>query len=186
MTLLGLHGYARSGKDSIANYLVEKHGFTRVALADAVRDAVYALNPLIPWEFNADVPMRLAHVVDVWGWEKVKATDEGRRLLQAMGTEVGRAMFGENVWLDIAAKKIDAVSGPVVVTDIRFENELKWLKNWHSTSVKVTREGFGPVNSHSSDAGIHDMHFDKHIKNNGTLEDLYASVEAELKLKLDV
>lgn len=177
MALIGLHGYARSGKDSVGAVLIDKYGFTRVALADAVRDAVYALNPLIPWRSYA-IPCTVQEAVDAFGWDELKATDEGRRLLQAMGTEVGREIFGKNVWLDIAAKKIDAVTGPVVVTDIRFDNELLWLGKWtDSVSAKVARPGYGPVNGHSSDAGIKDHYFDYHIKNDGSLEDLETRVD---------
>lgn len=182
MTLLGISGHARSGKDTIAAYLVEEFGFTRVALADAVRDAVYALDPLIPYW---DGHHHLSTVVDKLGWEEVKTTAEGRRLLQNMGTEVGRNQFGSDFWLDIATAQIDSVSGPVVITDIRFANELSWLKNdWYSsTAIKVKREGYGPINGHSSDAGLPDNLFDLVIQNNGTIEELHWKIRSELSLE---
>jgi dephospho-CoA kinase len=43
--IIGISGYARSGKDTVANYLVEHHEFTRMAFADAMREALLRLNP---------------------------------------------------------------------------------------------------------------------------------------------
>jgi dephospho-CoA kinase len=52
MTVIGLTGYAQTGKDTVGEILVRDHGFKRVAFADAVRECVYALNPLIPTLFG--------------------------------------------------------------------------------------------------------------------------------------
>ena len=73
--IIGLTGYARSGKDTVANYLVEHHGYTRVAFADAIRDALYELNPYIANN------LRVAEVVDDYGWDIAKTNPEVRRLL---------------------------------------------------------------------------------------------------------
>ena len=37
MKLIGLTGKARSGKDTVANYLFNQHGYTRIAFADPVK-----------------------------------------------------------------------------------------------------------------------------------------------------
>ena len=45
--IIGLTGYARSGKDTVAQILVDKFGFTRVAFADPIRDFCYQVNPIV-------------------------------------------------------------------------------------------------------------------------------------------
>ena len=45
--LIGLSGYARSGKDTIAEILCLNYGFKRVSFALPIRDGIYTLNPLV-------------------------------------------------------------------------------------------------------------------------------------------
>jgi hypothetical protein len=65
--LIGLAGHKRSGEDTAALRLTEHYGFTRVAFADPIRQAAYALNPLAG--FGGTRPQE---VVDSIGWERVK------------------------------------------------------------------------------------------------------------------
>jgi dephospho-CoA kinase len=81
--IIGLSGYARSGKDTVAELLVLNYGFKRMAFADGIREALSALNPIL------HDGMRLNEVVKEYGWELAKSKDEVRRLLQVLGTEVG-------------------------------------------------------------------------------------------------
>src|SRR5581483_2011292 len=95
--LLGLMGYAQAGKDTVAKLLVEEFGFTRIAFADALREALYALNPLIPFEGDH---VRLRWLIDASGWEEAKVRHpEVRELLQRLGTESGRNVLGADVWV---------------------------------------------------------------------------------------
>lgn len=136
--VVGLTGYKGSGKDTLGKILVEEHGFTRVGLADAVKDAVYALNPIVEVEVDAypyesccgsevDIEtdeIRIQRLVDSLGWDWAKNNvPEARRLLDAMGTKVGREMFGADSWIKVAHDRIKRTKGNVVVTDVRFPNE---------------------------------------------------------------
>lgn len=179
--IIGLTGYARTGKDTVGRYLVENHGYTRVAFADAVRDAVYALNPIVQMPLEED-PTHWARVQDLvnWkGWDKVKTEyPEIRALLQRMGTEVGRELFGPDFWIDIAFDKVLNIlnnGGKVVITDVRFENEAGIVHAWTGETWRIDREGTGPVNDHSSDQ-INFM-VDTIVRNDGTIEDLYYEVD---------
>jgi hypothetical protein len=53
--LIGLTGFAQSGKDESAKYLIAQDGYTRIAFADKLRATLYGLNPLVivPYEFVA-------------------------------------------------------------------------------------------------------------------------------------
>ena len=165
--LLGLVGYAQSGKDTAAAHLVKEWDFARVAFADPLRAAIYELNPQVKvgWIRRR----RVQDIVDELGWEQAKTKyTEIRRLLQVMGTDVGRMMFGENVWVDIADKNIrDNKLDNVVITDARFSNEIDYVKRNGGFTVRIVRPGYGPVNSHVSDTGIADLKVDHEIVNDG-------------------
>jgi len=88
--IIGLSGYARSGKDTIAEILIMNYGFKRLAFADNIRKAIIKLDPILS---NGQ---RISGSVREIGWEPTKANTEVRRLLQVFGTEVGREMFGED------------------------------------------------------------------------------------------
>lgn len=85
--IIGLSGFAQSGKDSIGQWLVAKRGFVRVAFADAVRDGLSALNPLVmitreeSKNFdNLFGVIRLKNLVDRFGYEHAKQCQEVREL----------------------------------------------------------------------------------------------------------
>lgn len=146
--IVGLTGAAGSGKDTVASDMTELHGFTRVAFADAVRDAALALDPIVDYAKNVLphpwTPIRLSHVVGTLGWDRAKRASEYpevRRLLQVIGTEVGREILGANCWVDIAARKIDAL-GPdakVVITDVRFPNEVDFVRELGGCVTEIIR-----------------------------------------------
>ena len=114
--IIGLSGYAQSGKDTVAEMLCLNYGFKRISFALPMRDAIYTLNPLI------DGTTRITDVIDEYGWDAAKANPEVRRLLQVFGTEVGRKIFGETFWIDQAFKRAEEYER-VVFSDVRFPNE---------------------------------------------------------------
>lgn len=170
--LLGLCGYARSGKDSVA-WRLHRWGYQRVAFADALRQVCYDLNPTI--ELHAGRCATLQSVVDTLGWEMTKTTySDARRVLQRMGTEVGRAYFGANVWIDLAMAKI---TGPTVFTDVRFPNEADAIRERGGQVWRIERHGYGPVNGHASETAMDGYDVDWVIWNSGTLDELATQVD---------
>jgi hypothetical protein len=177
--IIGLSGVARSGKDTIANYLIEKHGFTRVSFADPIRDALIRLNP------NIDVDgysMKLSHAVHILGWERLKeVSSDIRGLMQRMGTEVGREMFGENIWADTAFKSIKP-DARIVIADLRYPNEAKAISSAGGEMWRIERPGIGPANSHPSETALDAYDFPIKIANDGTIEELYKTVDSVLDI----
>ena len=101
--LIGLSGYARSGKDTVAALLVKDHDFKAISFAKPMRDALEALNPYVSDE-KGKYPAPLKTVLAQYGWENAKTSvyaKDLRRLLQNFGTEVGRSQFGEDFWVDL-------------------------------------------------------------------------------------
>lgn len=187
MEIIGLAGYARSGKDEAAKILVEEYGFTRVAFADKLREFLYALNPLIhPSEKNYfglhKSPTRLQDVIDRHSWDGYKETDykhEIRALLQRLGTEAGRDVLGENIWVDAALDGVEAEK--IVVTDCRFPNEAKAIVLRDGQLWRVNRAGVGPAKGadgsvHSSETSLDDLPYDVVLFNDGALETYHENV----------
>lgn len=174
--IIGLSGYAQVGKDTVANYLVEEHGFVKVSFADPIREALYKLDPMISiGEFGS---ASLVSAVDHMGWEEVKRqSSEARSLLQRLGTEVGRNMFGEDFWVNQALLRAKEHEN-VVVADTRFINEAEAIRKTGGQVWRVSKTGHNPVNGHPSETALDEYPFDWNIWNNGNLTDLFAFVEA--------
>jgi hypothetical protein len=170
LEIVGLSGWARSGKDTLAKRLIENHGYTRISFADAMREALYKLNP----EIDVDgYDMKLATAVDLMGWEQLKEVSSGiRGLMQRMGTEVGREMFGEDFWVNLAMNRIPDGS-KIVVADVRFKNEADAIKAAGGQVWRIVRDGVGPANDHISEIALDDYSFDAIVLNTGGIENLW-------------
>jgi len=172
--IIGLSGYAQSGKDEIANTLLHE-GFERAAFADTLREALMALNPM------AGYGVFLNDVVAMLGWEDAKRNyPEVRRLLQRMGTEAGRDVFGEQIWVNKTLGKLDPQKN-YIITDVRFQNEADAIRDLGGQMWRVTRPGTGPVNCHSSEVALDNYVFDYNVENKGDLQELKTLVLALVK-----
>jgi len=137
--LIGITGYARSGKDTFyerAAFHLSKEGktATRIAFADALKKE---LDPLLKKHTNISAFT-----------EDPKDKELIRPLLVTYGTDLRRKL-NENCWIQsIQNKVIDHLNQNefVFVTDVRFENEAKWIKMNNGILVRVEREGIGPAN----------------------------------------
>jgi hypothetical protein len=180
--VVGLVGYAGSGKDAAAKALVED-GWVRVAFADAVREAALAINPSISSVGPVVPRMPLRDLVEIAGWESAKSNPEVRQLLQRLGTEAGRNIHGPDCWVNIARRKIEATDANVVITDVRFPNEVEMVRQMGGKLIAIARPGVGPVNDHVSDSGLAMLRSqcDQHIDNGGALEFLHASIREAVK-----
>jgi hypothetical protein len=184
--VVALCGYAQAGKDTVGNILVEQHGFERLAFADALRDMLYALNPdtWVRWPedggVTSPVPWPVELIVDRHGWEWAKANTGVRELLQRLGTEAGRNILGDSIWVDTCLAKIKP-GGRYVITDCRFPNEADAVRNLGGQVVRVTRPGCGPVNGHPSETALDDYRFDAEILNDGTFDYLERMVRLNVR-----
>lgn len=175
--IIGLIGFPRSGKDTVAK-LLEPYGFVRVAFADKLREALYVLNPIV--ETQPEVS-RYQDVLIQYGYDKAKALPEVRRLLQYLGTEVGRNIIGKNVWVDAALREAEKHER-VVITDVRFHNEVHAVRQAGGKIVNVLRGEAECDHTHESEqlaaqyAKNPDL-ADFTIKNDGPLEQLETWVE---------
>lgn len=197
MPLYGMGGLLRSGKDTISDRLVEKHGYVKLGMSDPLHQAMMTLDPIVGKKVinlsDASMKKDLLEVVEEvsyvdateeLGYTKAKEIyPEYRRLLQAFGTDVMRNMFGENVWVDLAAQRIEELREEgkenIVITGIRYPNELRMLVNLGGQSIWVDRTS-SVASTHSSETSVHPSQFDSVLDNTGTLEDLYKIVDTQL------
>lgn len=175
MMLIGLSGFARSGKDTVADYLVENYGFTKLAFADPMREALVRLDPLIT--INGGATMHLSQGLASLTWEDLKAlSPDIRPLLQRMGTEVGREMFGESIWVEQAIKRASAYDR-VVFSDCRFVNEADAVINSDGEVWRINRPGISAANQHVSETALDDYEFTTTLDNSDSLESLLSQVD---------
>lgn len=186
MTLIGITGKKRAGKDTVAARLIEAHGFTRFAFADIMKEFAFRLDPLIPWgstdtlHRNLD---RLSDIVRVDGWEKAKENPEVRRLLQALGDDAGRTLFGENFWIDRTFAEIEdfyyglGYHAPVVITDVRYPNEADAIRERGGIIVRVVRPGLESSDTHRSEVAMDGYAATHTIRNDDTVATLHSRVD---------
>ncbi len=140
--LVGLSGYARSGKDTVAAFLVAEYGYRKIAFADRLRNFVLALFPSVAEAVNA-----------VGGdWDKAKEDPEVRRMLQGVGI-AARNHIGLDVWITAALRSVHE-SERIVVSDVRFVNEADALAARGGALFRIERPGTKPINSHASEIAL--------------------------------
>jgi hypothetical protein len=146
VTHLAIVGPMHSGKTTLANILVEEHGYTRIGLADAVKDAAeYMLNSFITFNLHhfpdrqdALGGPRPPILIDRQEIEDAKTTF--RPLLQWLGTDFARQYLkNDRCWIEMFLAKLRHAQGPVVCDDVRFPNEADALREAGFTIVRITR-----------------------------------------------
>ena len=174
--LFGLTGPPGAGKDAAALHLIEAHGFKRLAFATEIRRAALLLDPYIPGAG------RLSDAVYRCGWTLAKTHwPEVRRLLQVLGTELGRDLHGPDIWV---AKVFDAIhqfdaDQHVVITDVRFQNEAVAVRSHGGRIVRLNRNCHSPdvVMTHLSEVESAGIRPDYVIPNHGDLAELHGRID---------
>lgn len=166
-TLIGLSGYAQSGKDTLGAIAVNHYRFTRLAFADALKRVALDSDPYTN------------HLVQAHGWEGAKRVPEVRTLLQHLGIAV-REHVDPDAWVNAALRHVSP-GGRYVITDVRFPNEAQAIKDRGGVMVRVHRPGVAAVNAHVSETALDGWDFDHHVYNDGSLDKL--GVRAALLLE---
>lgn len=185
--LIGLVGLIGSGKDTVADRLVQKHGFQRDSFAKSLKDAVASI-------FGWDREMLEGQTKESRQWreqpdkfwsEKFNKEITPRWILQHFGTEVCRGTMLDSIWIDsfVARYKGNAT----VISDTRFVNEIKIIRNQGGKIVLIKR-GDVPSREEMQASGAHQSEwdwigckFDYVIENDGTLDELYQKVDAVIQ-----
>lgn len=161
MKLIGLTGKAGSGKDTAADYLVQNYGFVKYSFAGPLKEMLKVIGVDCD---NRDTKERKHPVFGV----------SPRRMAQTLGTEWMRECVSDNGWLLLADQFIKntlpEVPG-IVISDVRFENEARFLRGKNGMIIHVVRDT-APVEGHASEAGVKFSDEDRCLMNDKTVPDL--------------
>ena len=198
--IIGLLGFIGSGKGTAGDILVENN-FTALSFAGSLKDAV---SSIFGWdrallEGDTEESRVFRETIDTFWSVKFNKSITPRYILQYFGTEVCRENLLDGIWVDSLERKIQQYDN-VVITDVRFKNEISFLKSIGAVFVQIDRRQTRPnwygyldsldksvFDAYAVSQNIHkseydwygNPHIDYIIDNNGTLQEL------ELKI-LDV
>jgi hypothetical protein len=129
--IIGICGLIGSGKDTIADYLVEQHNFQKMSFADKLKDAVAQM---FEWDRQlldgkTDESRAWREQPDAYWSKELGKSVTPRYALQMFGTECMRNGFYDGIWVSLAKKKImDNPQINWVIPDVRFVNEADMIK----------------------------------------------------------
>jgi hypothetical protein len=176
--IIGLNGRMQSGKDTTAQILMGLfENVQRVAFADKLKDSAAAA-----LKINRDQleQLKLQGRIIVAGIDTeddVMHEISGRQYLQYYGTEAHRDVFGDDFWVEQVLDTPVTDGTILVVTDMRFPNEIAGVLDRGGIAVKIRREEADskPI-LHPSEQTLPDDQFDYFLDNNGSLNDLFVNV----------
>jgi len=202
--IIGVCGLIGSGKDTIADYLVNIHGFRRDSFANTLKDAVSAV---FGWDRDL-LEGRSRHSrewreqPDEWWSQRLGRNITPRYILQYWGTEVCRRGFHDDIWIASLENKLRSTQDDVVISDCRFPNEIAAIRAQGGSVIRVVR-GADPdwytyaelansgiesaatalknIGVHASETSWIGTDFDRVIDNNGSLDDLYDQINDLLR-----
>ena len=168
LKLIGVHGKARSGKDTVARILGDEHGFVRTAFADPLKAASAVL---FGW------PVDLAFSDEIKGYKSPLWDITGRTAFQRLGDAM-KIGFGTDFWIKRWACEYARLRDKhsIVVADVRTNAEADMIRGLGGLIIHLERHGAGLrglEGMHSSEAGItFNRSTDLRLSNNGTLSEL--------------
>jgi hypothetical protein len=166
--IVGICGAKFAGKDTSARKLIDEMGFTQVNFADGLRKTMcvalrekdnYFTDPATKEEIDP------------------RSGKSRRYWLQIAGTEWYRSLY-DSIWVDwLMAEITDRNLKRVVITDLRFPNELKAIRDkkdtFDSYVIRITNPSLGePTDSHASESHYKNFDVDFNLFNIGSVENL--------------
>ena len=204
--IIGVCGFIGSGKDTIADYLVNFHEFRRESFADSLKDSVAAV---FGWdrtmlEGRTKESREWREQIDPWWAERLAMpTLTPRWVLQYWGTEVCRKTFHDDIWIASLENKLRKSKDNIVVSDVRFPNEIKAIKNlggmivwvqrgalpeWYDRALQANAGSNVAINEmkirkvHASEWAWIGSDFDAILDNNGTIDMLFNETKKLLEV----
>lgn len=169
--LIALHGLPGVGKDAFANRLIEHGNWSKISFAAPLKRGLSTM---------LNIPMEDIENPSLKNAQNYKFNRSIRYMLQTLGTEWGRDLIDEDIWLKLAVEGINhqfTQGMNVINTDLRFPNESAIIKKMGGYVIHILRDTNidgdvsmkTGVTSHQSNAGIPREHIDYIIHNNSTL-----------------
>jgi len=206
--IIGICGFIGSGKDTVADYLVNFHEFRRESFANTLKDAV---SNVFGWdrtmlEGRTKEAREWREQVDPWWAQRLNMPNLTPRLmLQLWGTEVCRRGFHDDIWIASLENKLRTSKDDIVISDCRFPNEIQSIRNaggiivwvkrgplpeWYDSAEIVNRGPDGNLTwstnktrlekfgIHASETAWVGTEFDHELDNNGSIDELFAQIKS--------
>lgn len=184
---IGIGGKMGAGKTTVAKYLVHEYSFRRYALADRIREIANKIRLQQPIE-AAKMLQELLGIglyLEMFRFAMECEGKSDRWILQRLGTDIVRS-YDEDAWVRYLLELIGDKPF-VVIDDVRFKNELQYLKDrdyvtiWVNSNIRkerlMARDGYVDGLEHSSELQLDESMFDYVIENNKGVEELYSQVD---------
>ena len=199
--IIGVCGFIGSGKDTVADYLVNFHEYRRESFANSLKDAVAQV---FGWdrtmlEGRTTQAREWRECVDTWWAERLHMPNLTPRLmLQLWGTEVCRAGFHDDIWIASLENKLRTSQDNIVISDCRFPNEIKSLRaaggiivciergvqpHWSTIAARAyqgdvkAQDWLKNEGIHASETAWVGTDFDFVLYNNSDIDSLYKQIQ---------
>ena len=204
--IIGVCGFIGSGKDTVADYLTNFHGFRRESFANSLKDAVAHV---FGWdrtmlEGRTKQAREWREQKDDWWSNRLGVLITPRWVLQFWGTEVCRKAFHDDIWIASLENKLRNSKDDIVISDCRFPNEIKSIKDaggivvrvvrgpepdWYDAAIDANsgdrhmgwalgRKKLEDLKIHASETAWVGTKFDVILDNNASIDDLYLQVKS--------
>lgn len=163
LTLVGISGKKRSGKDTLASQFA-KEGFEQYALADPIKESCQSIFGFSEEQVNGE----RKEEVDPY-WDRTP-----REVMQHFGTDAFRGTYGDDVWVKSLMQRLRLeLPQRAVVSDVRFPNEVEGIQNVQGDVIRIdASERLDHEDDHASETALDEYEgFDHVIDNNGTLDE---------------
>ena len=167
--IVGITGLPRSGKDTVADFLIAKHpGTYKYSFAEPI---VNMLNAGFNQDFRSDYwTERKKEPIPLLG-------KSPRELMQTLGTEWGRDHIHPDLWVFLAAQRFLKAGSGMIIPDVRFENEADFVRSRGGVLLHMSKFDAPLPNGHVSNAPVKQLERDIFVCNDGDLTTLQHNVE---------
>lgn len=181
--LIGVCGYAGTGKDTVASFLTNHKDFVKLSFASPLKDAV---SSIFGWDREllegvTEDSRKFREIKDEY-WSAVLGKDiTPRYMLQYFGTEVCRNTLHKNIWIESFKAKASKINANIVISDIRFINEALNIKDMGGYILYIERVNISQQYSHASEVDIEligQLYADYTIHNFNSLEYFMDNIES--------
>ena len=167
--LLGICGAAGCGKDTLAYELVNHDAYEQYRMADPIKAMLQQFH-IFP---------------DTWDDHEAKERNipwlgkSPRYLAQTLGTEWGRELINEDIWVLLAKGRWHHLNaggkGRMIVSDVRFKNEAEWIRSEGGIIISLVRDSGHEMDNrgHKSEDGLPPHLIDALVYNDGTVKEMY-------------
>lgn len=191
--IIGINGYAGSGKDTVGEIIKQLQPWDQWEIkkfAGKLKE-VASIILGIPTAMFENQEFKKKDLPQMWSNHGMPMTV--RDFLQKLGTDGLRDGLHPNIWvnalmMDYIEQVVNVMNGEGykledrypnwIITDCRFPNEARAIKNKGGILVRINRPGFNPINDHPSEIALDGWNFDEVIENDSDLLSLSNKVKA--------